>query len=163
MITRSGDVDVQGILRERAERLARAREEVVQDTVSVFGFRVGGELHALPLEAVDEILPIAGLAPLPGVPRSVLGVIQARAQVLVVVELRELLGLAGGGMSDLAQVVVVRTPGGMLGLGAEQVDGRLELDRATLTAAEKGPFLWRAADRRAVLDPAWFQDRADGA
>jgi purine-binding chemotaxis protein CheW len=163
MNTQARDVDIQGILRERAERLARAREDVVQDTVSVFGFRVGGELHALPLEAVDEILPIAGLAPLPGVPRSVLGVIQARAQVLVVVELRALLGLSGGGMSDLAQVVVMHTPGGMLGLGAEQVDGRLELPRAMLTAAEKGPFLWRSADRRAVLDPEWFRDRVDGA
>ncbi len=69
-----------------------------------------------------------------------------------VLDLRELLGLARGGMADLAKIVVVEHGGDAFGLAAELVLGQLELPRDGLSSAAEGPFAWIAPDRLAVLD-----------
>lgn len=147
------------ILQERARALSVSRAATVEDTLPVLGFRVAGDRYAFEVKAVDEILPITGLSPLPGVPRSVLGVLQARTQVVLVVDLRVLLGVQGG-MSDLTQVVVILTPEGPLGIAVEVVEGRLELPRSRLTSGGQGPFRFLSEDRCAVLDLDWFQQQA---
>jgi purine-binding chemotaxis protein CheW len=78
----------------------------------------------------------------------------ARTRIVPVLDLRHLLGLEGGGMSDLSKVVVAEHDGEAFGLAVEVLEGRLEVPRAGLTPAEKGPFRWIAPDRLALLDLA---------
>ena len=65
---------------------------------------------------------------------------------------RQLLGLQGGGMSDLSKVVVLEDGGELFGLAVEELEGRIDLEREALATSGDGPFSWIAPDRLAVLD-----------
>lgn len=140
------------VLAQRARALAGSRQEARREVLHVLAFRVGGERYGVPLETVDHVLESRGLCPLPGAARHVLGALVSRSRVVPVLDLRQLLGLEGGGMSDLSRVVVVEAQGEAFGLAAEEVEGRLELARAELSRPPPGPFLHLTPDRRTVLD-----------
>jgi purine-binding chemotaxis protein CheW len=140
------------VLAARAKALAGSREEVRQELLSVLAFQVGAERYAVPLAAVDHVLEARGMCPLPGAPRHVLGALVSRARVVAVLDLRQLLGLEGGGMSDLTRVVVVDVGEEAFGLAAELVDGRLELPVAELMRPPPGPFTHLGPNRLTILD-----------
>jgi purine-binding chemotaxis protein CheW len=122
--------------------------------VPVLAFTVAGERYALDIDAVAQVLEAKGLWPLPASPPWLLGAMVARTRVIPVVDLRQLLGLEGGGLSDLTRVVVAEHEGEAFGLAVEALEGRVEVPREGLVPAEKGPFRWIAPDRLALLDLA---------
>lgn len=75
----------------RAEALAGAHAPVSALLVDVAGARC-----ALPLAAVDEILPAARVEPVPAAPSAVLGVLSVRGEPVAVVDVAVLLGRDGG-------------------------------------------------------------------
>jgi purine-binding chemotaxis protein CheW len=144
------------ILEERARAIAGTRERVAEETVPVLVFAVGGERYAIEIAAVGQVVEAKGLSPLPAAPPWLLGAMLARTRIVPVLDLRQLLGLEGGGMSDLGKVVIVEEGGEAFGIAVEVLEGRLEVPVAGLTPAEKGPFRWIAPDRLALLDLAQF-------
>jgi purine-binding chemotaxis protein CheW len=148
------------VLADRARALAESRQEERRQTVSVLAFRVGGERYAVPIEAVDHVLESRGMCPLPGAPRYVLGALVSRSRVVPVLDLRQVLALEGGGMSDLPRVVVVEVSEEYFGLAAEEVDGRTELVRAELSQPPPGPFTFLTRERLMVLDIEQLADPA---
>jgi purine-binding chemotaxis protein CheW len=140
------------VLGARARALAESRNEERQEVLSVLVFQVGGERYAVRIEHVDHVLEARGLASLPGAPRHVLGALVSRSRIVPVLDLRQLLGLEGGGMSDLGKVVVVEVGEESFGLAAEGVEGRKELPRSELSQPPPGPFLFLTPDRLTVLD-----------
>ncbi len=140
------------ILEARARAVAAAREEARADAVPLLVFGVGGERYAVAVEEVSQVLEAKGLAPLPGAPGWLLGAVIARSRIVPVLDLRHLLGLQGGGMSDLARIVVVEEAGDAFGIAVETLEGRMEVPRAALASPVSGPFRWVGPDRLAVLD-----------
>ena len=141
------------ILAERALAIAGSREVVHVESVPVVAFTVGGERYAVDVDAVGQVLEARGLQPLIAAPPWLLGAMVARTRIVPVLDLRHLLGLGGGGLSDLSRVVVVEHLGDSFGLAVEALEGRLEVPRAGLTPAAAGsPFVWVAPDRLALLD-----------
>ncbi|MCY1015200.1 chemotaxis protein CheW [Pyxidicoccus sp. MSG2] len=140
------------VLGARARALAESRHEERQEVLSVLAFQVGGERYAVRIEHVDHVLEARGIAALPGAPGHVLGALVSRSRVVPVLDLRQLLGLEGGGMSDLGKVVVVELGEECFGLAAEGVEGRKELPRTELSQPPPGPFLFLTQDRLTVLD-----------
>jgi len=140
------------VLGARARALAESRNEERQEVLSVLAFQVGGERYAVRIEHVDHVLEARGLASLPGAPRHVLGALVSRSRIVPVLDLRQLLGLEGGGMSDLGKVVVVEVGEESFGLAAEGVEGRKELPSSELSQPPPGPFLFLTPDRLTVLD-----------
>ncbi|GEL71237.1 chemotaxis protein CheW [Myxococcus virescens] len=142
------------VLSARARALAESRHEERQEVLSVLAFQVGGERYAVRIEHVDHVIEARGIASLPGAPRHVLGALVSRSRVVPVLDLRQLLGLEGGGMSDLSKVVVVEADDSEegVGLAAESVEGRKELPKAELSQPPPGPFLFLTPDRLTVLD-----------
>lgn len=140
------------VLEERARAISGSREVVRAESEPVLAFRVGGERYAVAVEAVSQVLEARGLQPLVASPPWLLGAMVARTRVVPVLDLRQLLGLGGGGMSDLGKVVVVEHEGEAFGIAAEALEGRLEVPRAGLAPAAAGPFRWVAPDRLALLD-----------
>jgi purine-binding chemotaxis protein CheW len=140
------------VLEERARIVAESREAAQVESVPVLAFRVGGERYAVEVGAVFQAVEARGLAPLPAAPPWLLGAIVARTRVVPVLDLRQLLGLEGGGMCDLAKVVVVDHAGETFGLAAEELEGRVDVPREGLTHKADGPFRWIAPDRLALLD-----------
>lgn len=142
------------ILEARARQLAAVRAAPGEEGEPVLVFRVGGERYAVPTGAVVQVVEAKGLAPLPASPPWLLGALVARTRIVPVLDLRNLLGLEGGGMSDLAKVIVVEEGGEAFGIAAEALEGRVEVPQEGRARPASGPFAWIAADRLALVDLA---------
>jgi purine-binding chemotaxis protein CheW len=142
------------ILRARARELAQVREVQTGRVLSILPFEVGGETYGVEVTSVHQVLDAANVSPLLGAPRGVLGAIVSRTRPVPVLDLRSLLGLEGGGLTDLQRVVVLDDAGDLFGIAVERVAPRADLPADQLRAAEGGPFKWLGPERLAVLDPA---------
>ena len=90
---------------------------------------VGTESYSLPIANVREIAAIGDIAPLPGAPAGVIGVVNLQGKVLPVIELSELLGIAG---HDRPRRIVIAEDGGrMAGLAVYSVSGVEALPEAS--------------------------------
>jgi purine-binding chemotaxis protein CheW len=147
-----GDERRREVLAERARAIAGSREVARPESEAVLAFTVGGERYAVAVDAVSQVLEARGLWALVAAPPWLLGAMVARTRVVPVLDLRQLLGVAGGGMSDLGKVIVVEHEGEAFGIAAETLEGRLEVARSGLAPAAAGPFHWVAPDRLALLD-----------
>jgi purine-binding chemotaxis protein CheW len=141
------------ILARRARAVAASRAPEAPDGIEVLAFEVAGERYGLELAEVVQVLDARAVATLPGAPRWLLGAVTARTGPVPVLDLRQRLGLEGGGLSDAAQVVVVEHDGDAFGIAVERLQGRLLVPRAGL-AAGTGPIRWVTPDRLALLDLA---------
>ena len=87
---------------------------------------VDGQTYALHLEAVDRILRMAEVTPLPGAPDAVAGVINIQGEVVPIVSIRRRLGLAHRGVGVSDSLVVARARARRLAIIAESVLGVVE-------------------------------------
>lgn len=141
------------LLRARARELAQARETARPEGAQVLlPVEIGGRRYAVPAQRVHQVLDARGLHPLIGAPRGVLGAIMCRSRPVGVLDLRPLLGLEEGRLSDLQRVVVVEDGLDLYGLAVERVLRSVEVAAAELRPAPTGPFLALAPGRLAVLD-----------
>jgi chemotaxis signal transduction protein len=94
--------------------------------------RVGEERYALAVADARTVIPLAGVAPLPGAPAALLGVCALHGQLLPVLDLAALLGVSGAA----PRRVVISASGGVeAGLAVDDV-----LDVSELPAhAEPAP------------------------
>lgn len=140
------------LLEARARAAAEAPEVARAAGERVVVFEVGGERYAVEADAVTLVLDAGSLGPLVGAPPWLIGAALARARIVPVLDLRQLLGLQRGGMSDLTRILVVERDGDAFGLAAEVLEGEREIAAHEVTASTFGPFRWVAADRTALLD-----------
>ena len=146
--------DREAILRARARELAQVREVRAERTIPILPFEVGGERYGVEVTAIHHVLDAAGVSSLLGSPRGVIGAIVSRTRPVPVLDLRHLLGLEGGGLSDLGRVIVLDDAGDLFGIAVERVSARTDVAEGDLRPAESGPFKWIAPNRLAILDPA---------
>lgn len=101
-------------------------------TVEVLEFSLGDQTYAFELAYVREIACLAELCPLPGVPSFVLGITCMHGQMLAVVDLRKVFGLAERGLRDSRQVIVLQSAEMDFGILGERVSGVRRLALAQL-------------------------------
>ncbi len=87
---------------------------------------VDGQHYALPLAAVDRILRMVEVTPLPGAPDAVEGVINIQGEVVPVVSIRRRLGVAERAVGTGDSLVVARARSRRLAIIAESVLGVVE-------------------------------------
>ena len=90
------------ILRQRMEALAQAHagQEDEGGKREMIVFRLDEERFALPLASVTEVLTSAAIAPVPGAPPIIAGVMPVRGEIRPVFDLQQLLGAASTGPRD---------------------------------------------------------------
>ncbi|MBI5511636.1 MAG: chemotaxis protein CheW [Deltaproteobacteria bacterium] len=121
---------VHEILRRRALELSRtdvqgdSRRSTARHSMLVFSV-VNGQ-YAVAAELASEILPLGRLTPIPLAPSYVAGVTSRRGQILMLLDLRRLLGLAALHAADLVKVIVIGQAPTEVGLLAENVEGVVE-------------------------------------
>ena len=81
--------------------------------------RAGAEDYALPVDSVLEVAELGEVAPVPGAPAEVLGVRNLRGQVIPVIDLAALFGLAND--APFGRIVVTEDDDGSAGLAVEAV------------------------------------------
>ena len=87
---------------------------------------VDGQTYALHLEAVDRVLRMVEVTPLPGAPDVVEGVINIQGVVVPVVSIRRRLGLVDRAVGVSDSLVVARARSRQLAIVAESVLGVVE-------------------------------------
>lgn len=148
------------VLEERARKLSQrlVRAGDAGETTAILVFTRGGDRFGVEAVQVTEALPPASLAPLPGAPPFLAGVIHHRGRVLGVFDLGPLLSLPiAGGAAPAVRVIVVQAPGMTFGLQADEVVGVVRVDtREVATAgASRGRRAWlgaTTADMVSILD-----------
>ena len=97
---------------------------------------IDGQTYALHLEAVDRVLRMVEVTPLPGAPDAVEGVINIQGEVVPIVSIRKRLGLAHRGVAVSDNLVVARARKRRLAIIAESVLGVVERPADAVVSAD---------------------------
>jgi purine-binding chemotaxis protein CheW len=111
------------ILKARAQELARPPERVPEAPLSLTLFRRGGQLFGVRLSEVSAGGLLKQLSPVPGAPPWVLGAVHHHGEVLSLLDLPALWGLARAGVADLPTFVVLHHQGRRIGVAVEELLG----------------------------------------
>jgi len=167
--------DVRAILKERARALARPIAAHAQSaTRSVVVFSLGGERYALETQHVFSVTRLCDVFPLPGAAPHVLGLTSVQGELLVVFDLRVLMGTARPARTDATRMLVLGKKHAELAVIADAVHDVQSLSDSDLfaspTSAAEGEMQWLAAvtreavsvfDASALLsDPRLYVDEA---
>ncbi len=106
---------------------------------SVCTIHLGGELFAVRLTDLVEVLTAAQLHPCPLSPAYIAGLMHYRGDVLTMIHLRALLGLPASAAEESRSITLVMT--GAHGLFAMQADGVGEVRSLEATSLEPVPAL----------------------
>ena len=91
--------------------------------------RVAGEQYAMPVERVVEVVPYAGVTPVPGAPDAVLGLHNLRGEILTVIDPAPALGLRDRGRPS--RLIVVGDEDRTVCLAVDEVLGIDALSEST--------------------------------
>lgn len=119
----------EAVLAQRARALAATAEPVVDRSagIDVVVVWVADERYAVAAACVVRVVGGADIAPVPGAPPILLGVMNLHGEVLPVFDPRRLLGLTGQAPSETAKVVVLGSDGAELGLLVDAADQVMRL------------------------------------
>lgn len=95
-------------------------------------FRLAGELFALPVAQVREILRVREVTPVPQPPFPVIGVINLRGRVVPLIDLRSRLDLPAPAPDREARVVLVESEGRRIGLLVDAVERVAQLAQSAM-------------------------------
>ena len=130
---------IRQVLEARAVALARpATSEPETDAFQVVWFDLAGETYALDATYVWEVFPLATLSLLPGAKPPVFGVTVWRGALLTILDLRQVLGLQGTGLTDLSRVIVLGGERPAFGVLADAVREVMPLRRGDVREPPEG-------------------------
>lgn len=101
---------------------------------SWIGFVLAGQSYAAPVGRVQEVIRPHDIAPVPGAPAAMLGLMNLRGRLLPVLDGRVRLALRGGVCSDdaAARVLVFDSEGETTGLLVEAVGELMQIDESAV-------------------------------
>lgn len=97
-------------------------QAVAQDPVLRWvTFRLGDETYGINVMQVQEVLRMTEIAPVPGAPHYVLGIINLRGNVVTVLDTRTRFGLEPRETDDATRIVIIETDGHIVGILVDSV------------------------------------------
>ena len=96
-------------------------------------FVIEGQRYALPLSAVERVLPMVAVSPLPQAPAITLGVINVHGRVLPVLDIRRRFGLPPRDYGLRSHLLVARTNRRTLAVPVDEVLGVSEVATEAVT------------------------------
>jgi purine-binding chemotaxis protein CheW len=141
------------------EPVAPFRERVASRVghAELLVFRVGAELFATELRAVEEAVEGVDAQPIPDAPPTMVGIFALRDRTLPMYSLARVLDLAGGGIGEMT--LVMRPSGMRIALSVDAVDdvfdARLDAVRPVPATDTDGMVLgvvWRGTELVTLLD-----------
>lgn len=114
----------------------RVAEGSANDTVyQLVTFRLENETYGINVMHVQEVLRISEIAPVPGAPPYVLGIINLRGNVVTVIDTRSRFGLPPGDIDDNSRVVIIEAEKQVVGILVDSVAEVVELRGSEIDAA----------------------------
>ncbi len=84
-------------------------------------FRLADETYGINVMQVQEVLRMTDVAPVPGAPHYVMGIINLRGNVVTVLDTRKLLDLATSDISDSSRIMIIESGKVTVGLLVDSV------------------------------------------
>ncbi len=84
-------------------------------------FRLDDETYGINVMQIQEVLRYTEIAPVPGAPDYVLGIINLRGNVVTVIDTRQRFGLSQSNISDHTRIVVLEIDGQVVGVLVDSV------------------------------------------
>jgi purine-binding chemotaxis protein CheW len=115
-----------------AVQTPQLQEDVVLRWVT---FRLEREKYGVNVMQVQEVLRITEIAPVPGAPGYVLGIINLRGNVVTVVDTRKRFGLAVKEPDDASRIVIIEVNGNVIGMLVDSVAEVVDLRKSEIETA----------------------------
>ncbi|WP_166260923.1 chemotaxis protein CheW [Marinobacter salicampi] len=84
-------------------------------------FRLDDETYGIGVMQIQEVLRYTEIAPVPGAPDYVLGIINLRGNVVTVIDTRRRFGLADAEITDASRIVVMESANQVMGILVDSV------------------------------------------
>lgn len=84
-------------------------------------FKLAGETYGINVMQVQEVLRHSEIAPVPGAPSYVLGIINLRGNVVTVIDTRHRFGLESGEITDNTRIVIIEADNHVVGILVDSV------------------------------------------
>ena len=84
-------------------------------------FKLDNETYGINVMRVQEVLRYTEIAPVPGAPSYVLGIINLRGNVVTVIDTRQRIGLMNAEISDNTRIVIIEADKQVVGIMVDSV------------------------------------------
>lgn len=123
--TQSPETAAADVLRARAKALAQREPLAARagSMLEVLEFALAHERYAVETRLLGDVVPLRDLAPLPGMPPFLRGIVNVRGRILPVLDVKRFFDLPDEGITDLHCIIVVEGSGMAFGLLADVVVG----------------------------------------
>ncbi|EKB20020.1 MULTISPECIES: chemotaxis protein CheW [Aeromonas] len=108
-----------------------AEDEVLQWVT----FQLENETYGINVMQVQEVLRYTEIAPVPGAPEYVLGIINLRGNVVTVIDTRSRFGLPSGDVSENSRIVIIEAEKQVIGIMVDSVAEVVYLKSSEIDAA----------------------------
>ncbi|MFL0798657.1 MAG: chemotaxis protein CheW [Cellvibrionaceae bacterium] len=99
-----------------------AKNKTTEDPVLQWvTFKLAGETYGINVMQVQEVLRYSEIAPVPGAPMYVLGIINLRGNVVTVIDTRHRFGLEPGEITDNTRIVIIEADSHVVGILVDSV------------------------------------------
>ena len=113
-----------------------AAESTAGDPViQLVTFRLKDESYGINVMQVQEVLRISEIAPVPGAPAYVLGIINLRGNVVTVIDTRTRFGLPTTERDDASRIVIIESDQQVVGILVDSVAEVVELRQSEIDSA----------------------------
>ena len=116
-----------------------AVEEAARETddpvIQLVTFRLKGETYGINVMKVQEVLRVSEIAPVPGAPSYVLGIINLRGNVVTVIDTRNRFGLPSTEMDDSSRIVIIESEKQVVGILVDAVAEVVDLHASEIDSA----------------------------
>lgn len=103
--------------------------------IQLVTFRLKDETYGINVMQVQEVLRITEIAPVPGAPQYVLGIINLRGNVVTVIDTRTRFGLPTTERDDASRIVIIESEEQVVGILVDSVAEVVELRHSEIDSA----------------------------
>lgn len=103
--------------------------------IQLVTFRLKDETYGINVMQVQEVLRITEIAPVPGAPQYVLGIINLRGNVVTVIDTRTRFGLPTTELDDASRIVIIESEEQVVGILVDSVAEVVELRHSEIDSA----------------------------
>ncbi len=120
-------------------------------------FRLDKEKYCINVMLVQEVLRVSEIAPVPGAPSYVLGIINLRGNVVTVVDTRKRFGLMLKEIDDSTRIVIIEVNSNVIGMLVDSVADVVDLRKSEIESApnvgtdESSKYIQGVASRESEL------------
>ena len=115
--------------------MSQAAENTKDEIVQWVTFRLDNEKYGIRVMQVQEVLRMTEIAPVPGAPDYVLGIINLRGNVVTVIDSRKRFGLSDAEADDSTRIVIIEAEKHVVGILVDSVAEVVDLRASEIDAA----------------------------